>query len=103
MEQFSRVVGLNFKDHPIENVKLRFHISQKPYIQSLPLHRSQKELPSSNEQHFDIELVVHPNFELNQQILKYGSLVTVLEPAWLALEIKNEVRKAVENYEGIGG
>jgi hypothetical protein len=28
-------------------------------------------------------------------------MVTVLEQAWLALEIKNEVRKTVENYEGL--
>jgi predicted DNA-binding transcriptional regulator YafY len=98
MEKFSHVVGLNFVDHPIERIKLRFHISQKPYLQSLPLHQSQKEIPTINDETFDIELVIHPNFEFNQQILKYGSLVTVLEPKWLALEIKKEIKIALGNY-----
>ena len=98
IEKFSHVVGLNFVDHPIERIKLRFHISQKPYLQSLPLHHSQKEIASTKKETFDIELLIHPNFELNQQILKYGSLVTVLEPKWLALEIKKEIKNALGNY-----
>lgn len=98
IEKFSHVVGLNFVDHPIERIKLRFHISQKPYLQSLQLHHSQKEIDSINDETFDIELLIHPNFEFNQQILKYGSLVTVLEPKWLELEIKKELKRALGNY-----
>ncbi|MFE3872160.1 WYL domain-containing protein [Flavobacterium sp. ZS1P70] len=33
-----------------------------------------------------------------QQILKYGSLVRVVEPKWLEEEIKEELRKRFENY-----
>ena len=71
-DKFSHVIGLNYMDHKMEKIQLSFHISQKPYIVSLPLHHSQKEINSDNETTFDIELRIHPNFEFRQQILKYG-------------------------------
>jgi predicted DNA-binding transcriptional regulator YafY len=96
--KFSHVIGLNYEDHKMETIKLSFHISQKPYLISLPLHSSQKEVNLENDLTFDIELLIHPNFEFRQQILKYGSLVKLLEPKWLAIEIKEEQRKAFESY-----
>ena len=97
-DKFSHVIGLNYVDHKMETIKLSFDISQKPYLISLPLHRSQKEINPVNENSFDIELVIHPNFEFRQHILKYGSLVKVMEPKWLAVEIKEEHIKAFESY-----
>lgn len=97
-DKFSHVIGLNYVDHKMEKIQLSFHISQKPYIASLPLHHSQKEINTHNENSFDIELCIHPNFEFRQQVLKYGSLVKVVEPKWLAKEIKEELRKGFERY-----
>jgi predicted DNA-binding transcriptional regulator YafY len=97
-DKFSHVIGLNYVDHKMEKIQLSFHISQKPYIVSLPLHHSQKEINAEIEGSFDIELLIHPNFEFRQQVLKYGSLVKVLEPKWLAEEIKEELRMAFVNY-----
>jgi predicted DNA-binding transcriptional regulator YafY len=97
-DKFSHVIGLNYVDHKIEKIQLSFHISQKPYIISLPLHHSQKEINTDNENFFAIELRIHPNFEFRQRVLKYGSLVKVVEPKWLAEEIKEELRKGFESY-----
>lgn len=97
-DKFSHVIGLNYLDHKLEKIHLSFNISQKPYLVSLPLHSSQKEISPENDTTFDIELLIHPNFEFTQQILKYGSLVKVLKPKWLAIEIKEEQRKAFESY-----
>lgn len=97
-DKFSHVIGLNYVDHKMEKIQLSFHISQKPYLISLPLHHSQKEITTDNVNSFDIELRIHPNFEFRQQILKYGSLVRVVEPKWLAEEIKEELRKGFKNY-----
>lgn len=97
-DKFSHVIGLNYIDHKIESIKLTFHLSQKPYIVSLPLHHTQEEINLVNDKTFDIKLVIHPNFEFRQQILKYGSLVKILEPKWLAEEIKEEHKKAFESY-----
>ena len=92
------MIGLNYVDHKLETIKLSFHISQKLYLESLPLHHSQKEIIGNNGKTFDITLRIHPNFEFSQQVLKYGSLVKVLEPEWLVEEIKEELRKGFENY-----
>ena len=97
-EKFSHVIGLNYIDHKIESIKLSFHLSQKPYIVSLPLHHTQKEINSENDKTFDIELFIHPNFEFRQQILKYGSLVKVLDPKWLVEEIKLKIKKSLIHY-----
>jgi hypothetical protein len=97
-DRFSNVIGLNYVDYKLERILLSFHSSQKPYLESLPLHASQKKINPDNEASFDIELCIHPNFEFRQQILKYGSLVKVLEPKWLAEEMKEELRKAIEKY-----
>lgn len=97
-EKFSHVIGLNYVDHKIEKIQLSFHISQKPYIVSLPLHHSQKEINPENETTFDIQLFIHPNFEFKQQILKYGSLVKVVEPKWLSEEIREDLKMAFESY-----
>jgi len=97
-DKFSHVIGLNYVDHQIETIKLSFHSSQKPYLVSLPLHSSQKEINLENKASFDIELRIHPNFEFRQQVLKYGSLVKVVEPKWLAEEIKDNLRTALDNY-----
>lgn len=97
-EKFINVIGLNYVDHPLEKIILSFNSSQKPYLESLQLHTSQKEITTANDKTFDIELHIHPNFEFRQQILKYGSLVKVVEPKWLAEEIKEELRKGFERY-----
>lgn len=97
-DKFSHVIGLNYVDHKMEKIQLSFHSSQKPYIVSLPLHNSQKEINPDNGKTFDIELLIHPNFEFRQQVLKYGSLVKVVEPKWLAEEIKEELKKGFEAY-----
>jgi hypothetical protein len=97
-EKFRNVIGLNYVDHKLETIKLSFHISQKLYLESLPLHSSQTEINLDNGKTFDITLRIHPNFEFSQQVLKYGSLVKVLEPEWLVNEIKEELRKGFEGY-----
>lgn len=99
MDKFRNVVGLNYVDHELQKVVLSFDISQRPYIESLPLHHSQKSFDTNSKETFNIELCIHPNFEFKQHILKYGSLVKVVEPKWLASEIKNEIKKALKNYQ----
>lgn len=96
---FRNVVGLTNSDkQPVEKVVLRFHPSQKSYVQSVPIHRLQQQL-ADNETEFTIALLVKPNFELKQQVLKYGSLVEVLQPKTLRQEVKQEHQKALKLYK----
>ena len=97
-EKLLSTVGLNFSDHEPKRLVLRFHASQKPYLESLKLHRSQKVVEDGLEGFYTISLFVSYNFELKQQLLKYGSLVEVLEPAFVREDIMIELEKSIEAY-----
>jgi predicted DNA-binding transcriptional regulator YafY len=93
---FYDVIGL-YSDNEKEQVILSYQPFQGKYIKSQPLHSSQKILVD-NESELRIEIKVCPNYELEEQILKQGERVTVLEPEWLREEIKKRVRSTMNNY-----
>jgi predicted DNA-binding transcriptional regulator YafY len=68
-----------------------------PYIQSKPLHGSQK-LKQLKGNGALVEISVVENFELISLLLSYGDAITVLEPASLIEVLKNKANKIKENY-----
>lgn len=98
IEMFDHTVGLNFSDHKPTIIKLSFHKSQKPYLNSLPIHYSQK-ISSENGDYFELTLFLTYNFELKQELLKYGHLLKVVSPNWVKEDIKLELEKALLLYE----
>lgn len=98
-QKLSHTVGLNFSDHDPTKMVLRFDSSQKPYLESLKLHRSQKEVVEDSSGFYTIQLFVSYNFELKQQLLKYGSLVEVVEPDFVREDIQKELETALKIYE----
>ena len=98
-EKLSHTIGLNFSDHEPARTILRFHATQKPYLESLKLHHSQEEVSDGLDGFYTIKLFVSYNFELKQQLLKYGSLVEVLEPDFVRADIKKELENAVRTYQ----
>ena len=97
-ENFEKIIGLVYSFYDQEKVILSFSPNQGKYIKSLPMHRSQKVL-IDNEKELRISLFIIPNYEFYQQILMYGSEVTVLEPVWLRDEIKDKIMAALKNYK----
>lgn len=98
-QKLANTVGLNFKDYKPESIILRFHESQKPYIESLKLHHSQKEAPEHVlDGFYVITIFVTYNFELKQQLLKYGSLVEVLKPDFIREDVRKELENALTKY-----
>lgn len=96
-EHFNFTVGLNASDNPAVHIRLSFNISQKPYIESLPIHHTQKEIPN-NENRYIIEVYLTYNFELKQELLKYGSMLKVVSPEWVKQDIKQELEKTLQGY-----
>ncbi len=94
---FTQIIGLVFPNKPVEHVVLSFTPAQGNYIKTLPLHTSQKGLVDNAEE-CRISISVVPNYELIQEILKHGESVKVLEPLWLAEEIKAILKRAFERY-----
>lgn len=98
-ELFGHTVGLTYNENPPEYVELSFTPLQGKYIKSLPLHHSQEVLIDTDEE-LRISLFVNPNFEFKQKILMQGDAVKVLEPTWLAMEIRATLKKAAGLYDG---
>lgn len=90
---FENCIGLVFSEHPLQEVKIKATEHQAKYIRSQPLHKSQSEEPN-----YIFTYNLTPNYELMQRILMMGDQVTVLEPQWLIDEIKEILKKSLNNY-----
>lgn len=94
---FYNVIGL-YSENELEQVVLSYQPFQGKYIKSQPLHTSQKIL-IDNENELRIELTVCPNYELEEQILKQGERVTVIQPEWLRHHVKKRIQMSGLNYD----
>ena len=94
-DYFGIIVGDNVKPSLLE---IRATAEQARYLDSLPLHPSQKAIEVTPEYTvFQYWLV--PTFDLKQEILSRGSTLEVLAPDWCREEIINEIHKTLQNYE----
>ncbi|MBK8626378.1 MAG: WYL domain-containing protein, partial [Saprospiraceae bacterium] len=79
-EYFDDVVGVTvLKNQLVKKVLLKASTSIWPYIQSKPLHGSQKVISKDND-YIIIELMVQVNYELTTLLFSYGESLDVLEP-----------------------
>lgn len=94
---FSSIIGVSFPYAAREIIVLAFTQHQAKYLKTTPLHRSQKLIREENSQVL-FEYYLGINYELKQQILKYGQEVEVIEPAHLKESIKNELEETLKKY-----
>ena len=97
-EFFEDVVGVTVNKN-MEPVKILLQISKSlwPYIESKPIHGSQKVKAKSNES-VTIELSLQINYELTSMIFAFGEEVKVLAPEELKTNIKNKAEALLKNY-----
>jgi predicted DNA-binding transcriptional regulator YafY len=93
---FQNVFGITEGDKA-ESILLSFTPTQAKYVQSQPLHHSQRVVKETSAE-CRISLEVMVNTELVMQLLSYGSGLRVLKPHSLAERIKTELKKAVDQY-----
>ncbi len=87
-EYFDDVVGVSIKPNTIaEKVKVKISTEVWPYIESKPLHGSQK-IISKSEQEVIVELFLQVNHELMALLFSYIDAVEVVEPEWLRERFK---------------
>jgi len=80
-----------------QEIILSFSQEQGKYIQSLPLHTTQQVLVDDNTE-FRIKLKLYITHDLIMEILSYGQNVKVLQPVSLMESVRNEHKKAFEQY-----
>ncbi len=89
--------GIIRQDSSVEKVVLEFVASQKHYLESLPIHSTQKVL-SETKNKIRISLEVIPSYEFYECILGYGELVKVIAPKHLADHIRDRISRASQHY-----
>lgn len=74
--------------------------SNAPYVITKPLHHTQKLLTDENGgKVFSIKVIL--NFELERELLGFGSKIKVLSPRILVKQMKENLAKSLERYETI--
>jgi predicted DNA-binding transcriptional regulator YafY len=96
-EMFDKIIGLVYEAEKVEEVILSYDPFQGNYIKTQPIHSSQKILVDDKNE-LKISIRVIPNYELEEQIMKQGERVKVLEPEWLREVVKERLKKAIEQY-----
>ena len=97
-DHFFDIIGVTrHTDKKIRSVKLAFSKQLTPYVQTKPLHPTQRILELKDG--LVIELRVVPNYELESLILSFGDHVEVLNPTCLRETIEKKHNNAIKRYE----
>ncbi len=80
--RFDEIVGVDLAGNGLQDVVIAFDPTQKPYLETLKLHHCQVVVKDTEDKYI-IKIRVNPNYELQQQIQKYGCLAEVIEGDWV--------------------
>ncbi len=97
-EHFYDIIGVSTPDESgLEEIELLFSKEQANYINTKPLHPSQKaKLLENGELRVVLNLI--PNHELEMTILSFGERVKVIKPISLKNNITTRLESAVKQY-----
>ena len=97
-EFFSEYYGVIVdEEQTVEKVTFKVTSAQANYLRSLPMHHSQQEIKRTNE--FSIfRIVIKPTYDFQQEILKNGEDIEVLEPLWLRNKMVKKIKGMWNKY-----
>lgn len=97
-EYFEDIIGVTKPaDSKIENITLHFYGKTGKYIESKPLHGSQKSR-WINDETLEVNLHLIINYEMQLQLLSYSDSLKVIKPKKLAEAIQSRLSKACHRY-----
>lgn len=91
------IIGVTKFEGKPEKIELLFSERQAPYIETKPIHASQKS-KRNEDGSLLVRLEMIPNFELEMHILQFGERVKVLKPASLKKKILTHLKEAIKQY-----
>ncbi len=94
-ECFGIVVGDGTQ--PVRIV-LRAYGMEPHYLRDLPLHHSQREILST-EEYTDFELFMRPTSDFKASLMSRGEWLQVISPDWLAIDMQNWLKAAINRYK----
>ncbi len=98
-EYFEDIIGVTKPvDAELEKVVLHFKGRTGNYMETKPLHGSQKpKWIDDNTLEVTLEIII--NYELERLILSYADSISVIQPISLAEVIKNRLKEALKQYK----
>ena len=93
---FADAFGIVFSHGETKKVTIRTDPRQAKYFRALPLHHSQSEMIGDSYSIFTYRLRLTP--DLVQELLSHGPNITVLGPVELRAMMKDQLKKALDNY-----
>ena len=98
-EWFKNCYGIvRDNDVPVEKVVIRAYGYEASYLRDLPFHHSQKEIVTEDG-YSDFEITLSPTADLWAPLMSRGSTIKILQPQWLADEIKRLHLEAAKQYD----
>ena len=90
-DYFSDYYGIvTEKNTKPQQIVLRIYRSHVPYVQSLPLHRSQRLLEDKGE-YADFGFFLVPTYDFIMRLLQAGAMIEVISPASLRETLKERI------------
>jgi predicted DNA-binding transcriptional regulator YafY len=96
-EYFEDIIGVTKPEGGVEDVILHCFGKTTKYIETKPLHGSQKS-KHIDDRIVEVSLKVIVNFELEREIIAYGDGVQVVSPPALVNSIREKLNKSLERY-----
>lgn len=99
-EYFDDIIGVTKPiDVPVEKVVLHFYGKAGHYVETKPVHGSQKRPKWLDDNTAEITLSVMINYELESLILSYAENVKIIQPQSLIDRLKNRLSTALKQYK----
>lgn len=96
-EYFEDVVGVTvYQDRGIETIELAVDATLVPYLETKPIHGSQK-IQINDNGSAKIELRLQINYEFETILISYADRVSILSPIWLREKIKQRASQIIDN------
>lgn len=80
-----------------EHVVLKVSTGQANYLRDLPMYDNQKE--ERHDEYSIFSLDIRPTFDFQQELLRNGEDMEVLEPKWLRMEVAGKVKRMWNKYK----
>lgn len=96
-DYFKDAFGIIVDQGETKTIRLQANPTQAKYFRALPLHHSQQEYAHDLYSIFEYRMRITP--DLVNELLSYGSRITVVSPPELKAAIATELRKSLANYE----
>ena len=94
---FKDCFGIITNKNSAKRIVLRVEPTQAKYFRALPLHHSQQEEVHDHYSVFTYKMRI--TYDLKEELMSHGASIEVLEPKELKLLIRDELEKALKNYQ----